>query len=838
MIALLCPLGLPAQTPKPNIVFFFLDDLNDFVEGYEGHPQVETPNIAALSEHGAVFLNTFANSTKCMPSRISMFSGKEVAYTQVEKNVMCEPFRDFFNEAHGNPDVFTFAEVLKDSAGYFTYGINKINHCFATHPDYDATAPDDCSRGLSWNKYFYLDGGEGAEVTLWVAENVGLTPGLNWAKVADSMETKMLDYKLVDSALDFIDNYDADPSVACNKPVFMMMGFRKPHLPWYIPEHYFSDFYLDDVYEIPFPYPYNNPETAFPYNGIKLTPQPDPIWSDYFALPADGLAQIMAEEEHVQPAVDSAYLFQLPLPAIDTGLSPEERKSVMAFSYQANATMAYLASAKFIDAQIGRMLDSMKINYPDFYNNTVFIFSSDHGYTLGEKRSWQKGTLWETDIRVPLVIFDARSPLPTKRVVSNVTSLLDIFPTLLDYAGSPYPMIDGETPYLDGESLLPYIANPNLTSERAVVTGLRSKTVDCNCFPQWSVRTDQFHYIYYTSNNENIATPGCQEGEGFHEEELYEIGRFREHDPNEWDNLIDDPDYDPVLQYMRSLLPDSLNYQKDLYKALMQVKSPGCLPSRMETVKIIPQLLNSNGVPVTGPALSNLTFTWTNNLTGHTFSSKNLNFPLSLVPETIFEASEEILFYLHVTDNTSGQLVAFNLAHVYINPDLTPVVDYSLSTNGSEIFIDDLVIEGQRNSTSWRIVGQYQGAEMPSPFTASSSGTYNYKLSVSYGNKPSCVVQANRVITLLETPERISAELPLLQVYPNPAGNSCLIYLADENYSGLIRVYSGLGTPVYEAQITADTPLRMQTAQLPAGVYTIRLEGRADVLPVRLVVAH
>ena len=77
------------------------------------------------------------------------------------------------------------------------------------------------------------------------------------------METKMLDYKLVDSALDFIDNYDADPSVACNKPVFMMMGFRKPHLPWYIPEHYFSDFYLDDVYEIPFPYPYNNPETAF-----------------------------------------------------------------------------------------------------------------------------------------------------------------------------------------------------------------------------------------------------------------------------------------------------------------------------------------------------------------------------------------------------------------------------------------------------------------------------------------------------------------------------------------------------------------------------------------------
>ena len=43
MIALLCPLGLSAQTPKPNIVFFFLDDLNDFVEGYEGHPQVETP---------------------------------------------------------------------------------------------------------------------------------------------------------------------------------------------------------------------------------------------------------------------------------------------------------------------------------------------------------------------------------------------------------------------------------------------------------------------------------------------------------------------------------------------------------------------------------------------------------------------------------------------------------------------------------------------------------------------------------------------------------------------------------------------------------------------------
>ena len=108
--------------------------------------------------------------------------------------------------------------------------------------------------------------------------------------------------------------------------------------------------------------------------------------------------------------------------------------------------MAYLASAKFIDGQIGQNAGQYEDQLSDFYNNTVFIFSSDHGYTSVET-SWRKalgGNRYSGSaghLRRPFT-------LPQK-VVSNVTSLLDIFPTLLDYAGSPYPMIDGANTYLE-----------------------------------------------------------------------------------------------------------------------------------------------------------------------------------------------------------------------------------------------------------------------------------------------------------------------------------------------------------------------------------------------------
>ena len=115
LISFLFPLWVSAQTgdPKPNIIFIVLDDLNDYVEGFGGHPQAETPNLFALEQKGISFLNAFTNSPLCAPSRTSFLIGKNPDYTEIydNENYISIPFRDNFP-----PDKYlvTLPEWLKD----------------------------------------------------------------------------------------------------------------------------------------------------------------------------------------------------------------------------------------------------------------------------------------------------------------------------------------------------------------------------------------------------------------------------------------------------------------------------------------------------------------------------------------------------------------------------------------------------------------------------------------------------------------------------------------------------------------------------------------------------
>ena len=63
----------------------------------------------------------------------------------------------------------------------------------------------------------------------------------------------------------------------------------------------------------------------------------------------------------------------------------------------------YLASVAFLDVQVGRVLDQV---LPCMSNDTVVIFTSDHGYGIGERGHWGKGSLYEIDARVPLIVRD------------------------------------------------------------------------------------------------------------------------------------------------------------------------------------------------------------------------------------------------------------------------------------------------------------------------------------------------------------------------------------------------------------------------------------------------
>ena len=70
------PVGTTAAAERPNILFVSIDDLNDWLGCYEGHPQVKTPHIDALASRGVKFSNAHCQAPICNPSRVSMLLGQ------------------------------------------------------------------------------------------------------------------------------------------------------------------------------------------------------------------------------------------------------------------------------------------------------------------------------------------------------------------------------------------------------------------------------------------------------------------------------------------------------------------------------------------------------------------------------------------------------------------------------------------------------------------------------------------------------------------------------------------------------------------------------------------
>jgi arylsulfatase A-like enzyme len=154
---------------------------------------------------------------------------------------------------------------------------------------------------------------------------------------------------------------------------------------------------------------------------------------------------------------------------------------------------AYYADVSCLDEQIGRLVEQLKA--AGLHENTIVVYLSDNGYHLGNHGLGNKITMHEESVRVPMFI---HSPLlPTKRARSDaLVSSLDVYPTLLDFAGVAAP------PQLMGKSLRPILASPSAAlrdyvvsecvgpPERRVGTGHRM------------VRTDHFKFILSSSDEQ------------------------------------------------------------------------------------------------------------------------------------------------------------------------------------------------------------------------------------------------------------------------------------------------------------------------------------------------
>lgn len=201
---------------------------------------------------------------------------------------------------------------------------------------------------------------------------------------------------------------------------------------------------------------------------------------------------------------------------------PEPRLAWLMMNQEWKAKVrGYLASISFADMLVGRLLDILEKQ--GLMDNTIIVLFSDHGYHLGSKAISGKNTLWHESTRVPL-IFSGPGVGESGKTSGEPVELLDIFPTLVDLAGLP----KNET--IDGHSLQPILND--IKTQRAWPAHT------CHGPGNHSIVTTQWRFIQYADGSE----------------ELYNIVE----DPYEWKNLAGLTGYVPVLNLLRTHIPEKI----------------------------------------------------------------------------------------------------------------------------------------------------------------------------------------------------------------------------------------------------------------------------------------
>lgn len=821
-----CFAGVQAQSvKKPNIIFIVIDDLNDYVGHLGGQPQVETPNIDSLANNGMYFSNAVCTAPGCAPSRASFLSGKDLSYTAVYTNNDYLPvFRDNFNASRSNEEVWSMPEYLKDSAGYYTYGINKIFHS-PYENDYDDSTHFPCDRKKSWN---FMRNYDDDSITDVLMSMFSFDENLIYGPVPDEYEKDLVDYKAASDAVSFLDN----PGNTCGKPFFLAVGFHRPHSARLVPQKYFHEDYSPDFYAEPYNAPYNNPVNAYPYNGIVMPPQPEVKYGDYYALPQNGTAVSLANVGSMYDFFEDYKTRLSPEPPFEYGLTDEDADYMVDESLQANYVSAYVAAVNFIDAQVGRIMDAVRAD-PSLARNTVIVVISDHGYALGEKRHYGKWALWETDIRIPFIVYDPK--MKTKgKVCESAVSTLDIFPTMCDFAKVSYPKFSNGTPYLDGMSLTPLLNNATLPWERGAVTSYQKSAGSAakRCSKQYSVRTDQYHLIRY-----NVQYgAGCNLNTPVWEEELYEIGKHRSVDPNEWKNLAYDPKYAALKSFLSKYMPGGENYLKKTQKVVIQNGSPACLYNRTDKVKLKGMLYNADGSTATAETIAGYQFKWTNSLSNSVRSGNSITFNLTDISTTAFNANAKLTLFLEVSEIATGKVIAYATQTIALAPAGTPVTSFSASADAMDVLITDYVHTGNYKSSSWNFGdGVVIDDIIPQSHTYAAAGTYTITNTLYYGND--CSVSSTAQVTIL--PElRMGAENNMI-LYPNPANDQFTLNTGNADVQK-IEIFSTTGELLYtmpSADITENS-IVVPTAKLANGIYILKVTDTAIANSSQFEVIH
>jgi len=464
LLALACA-PAAAAAARPNVLLIVADDLTRTALGSYGNRICRTPNLDRLAASGLRFTRAYCQGTYCGPSRASFLSGY---YPHATGVLGYTSPRAALGERATWPQHFR-------QAGYHTARIGKIYHMgvpggVEDHgPGRDYNGADDPA---SWTERWNTPGPE------WRASGTGETlernpdgtkpvmGGNTFVVVeADGDDDEHHDGKAAARAEEFLRARRGRP-----EPFFLAVGFVRPHVPFVAPRKYFA--------------PY------LPYENLPLPPKVPGDWDD---LPKPGI--------NYKTSVNMQF---------------DERR-------QRKAIGGYYASVSFMDAQVGRVLAALEAS--GLADDTIVIFTSDHGFHLGEHDFWAKVSLLEESAQVPLLV---RVPGRQPGVRDALVELVDLFPTTAAICGLPVPA------RLQGRDLAPVLADP----------GARVRDTAFSVAPStkgFLLRDDRFAFIQYQED----AAAGV---------ELYDLAA----DPGQYTNLARRPEHAATVAGYRERLTATL----------------------------------------------------------------------------------------------------------------------------------------------------------------------------------------------------------------------------------------------------------------------------------------
>ncbi|MCS7469163.1 sulfatase [Stieleria sp. ICT_E10.1] len=446
-----------------NVLFIISDDLTYTALSCYGNTVCQTPNIDRLAASGTRFTRAYCQGTYCGPSRASFMSGFYPHATGV---------LGYKNPRPQIGDRATWSQHFKDN-GYYAARVSKIFHMgvpggVEDHgPGRDYNGADDA---LSWTERFNSPGPE------WRAAGDGETLEGN----PDGKKPVVGGNTFVVVEADGDDDVHSDGKTAAkacellqqprDQPFWLGVGFVRPHVPFVAPATYFP--------------PYK------PYSKLELPPKIDGDWDD------------------------------IPKAGINYKTSQNMKMDVRR---QKKAVGGYYASVAYMDAQVGKVLDALQASGQA--DRTIVIFTSDHGYHLGEHDFWAKVSLRDESAGVPLII---RVPGKQPAVCHSFVELLDLYPTVASLCGLPIPE------HVQGKDISLMLDDPDhQVREFAFSVAPMRKG--------FLIRENRFAFIQYNED----ASGGM---------ELFDT----DVDPQGYRNLVDEENYQDVATRMRSTLAKKL----------------------------------------------------------------------------------------------------------------------------------------------------------------------------------------------------------------------------------------------------------------------------------------